>query len=107
MSNGKKASNRDTSEASDLEPIIRAIASEEEFGGTFSKAVYVSFHSVRKRLADCDNLSGKAVLDGVVEAGVLRDDSPKYVKEVRHSQEQGAVEKTIITIYEVDDEAPD
>ncbi len=101
MSNGKKSNNRDTSEAANHQSIIRAQSVVAEQGSAFDTPVRVSFHSIRKRLCDVDNLSGKAALDGVVTSGLLRDDSPKYVKEISHSQEQGADEKTIITIDEV------
>jgi hypothetical protein len=58
----------------------------------------VHFHSVRKRLADSDGISGKAALDGLVHAAILQDDSPKFVTSTTHSQEQGTIEETIITI---------
>lgn len=60
--------------------------------------VKIHIHSVRKRLADPDGLSGKAVIDGLVKTGVLPDDSLKYVSGVEFSQEKGSEEKTIITI---------
>ena len=55
-------------------------------------------HSIRKRLTDADGVSAKAAIDGLVLAGILPDDSPKYVKEVTYSQEKGDPEKTIIEI---------
>ena len=58
----------------------------------------VVIHSVRKRLADADGISCKAVLDAIVKAGVLPDDSPKYVKSVTFTQEKGDEEKTIISL---------
>ena len=69
----------------------------------FDTPVCISFHSIRKRMADIDGISGKAAIDGLVHSGVLQDDSPKYVKEVRHTQEQGKDEKTIITIETIED----
>lgn len=71
----------------------------------FTSPVCITIHSIRKRLADIDGISGKAVIDGLVKAGVLEDDSPKFVKEVRHTQEQGKVEKTIIRINPIEDGA--
>ena len=98
----EKASDRITdTNADDEQAICYAPLGAEEMP-RFDKAVCVSFHSVRKRLADIDGISGKAALDGLVISGVLPDDSPKYVQEVRHTQEQGKVEKTIITIYEIE-----
>ena len=64
----------------------------------FDSPVRITFHHVRKRLADIDGLSGKAAIDGIVKAGILADDSPKQVAEVSHTQSKGSVEKTIITI---------
>ena len=67
----------------------------------FTAPVRITVHSIRKRLTDADGASFKAVLDGIVKAGVLQDDSPKYVKEVSYTQEKGKEEQTIITIEEV------
>ena len=58
----------------------------------------ITIHSIRKRLADPDGISAKAAIDGLVHAGILRDDSCKYVSEVRFTQEQGKDEETIITL---------
>lgn len=58
----------------------------------------IHIHSKRKRLADPDGISGKAAIDGLVMAGVLVDDSCKYVSEVRFTQEQSKAEETIITL---------
>jgi Holliday junction resolvase RusA-like endonuclease len=60
----------------------------------------VHVHSKRKRLADPDGLSIKAVLDGLTKAGVFADDNAKRIKEVRFTQEQSSVEETIIEILE-------
>ena len=54
--------------------------------------------SKRKRLADPDGISAKAVLDGITKAGILVDDSAEYVKEVTFSQEKSKEEETIIHI---------
>jgi len=42
--------------------------------------------SRRYRLCDPDGISGKALLDGIVRAGILPDDSAEYINEVRHKQ---------------------
>lgn len=62
--------------------------------------VVICIHSARKRLCDADGVSAKAAIDGIVHSGLLSDDSPTYVKEVRYTQEKGSEEKTIITILE-------
>lgn len=58
-------------------------------------------HSKRYRLADSDGISAKYVIDALVLGGVLADDSPEFVKEVRFSQEKISKDKpeeTIITV---------
>ena len=66
--------------------------------------VSVHIHSIRKRLTDADGISGKAAIDAIVKCGIIKDDSPQYVKTVTYSQEKGKEEKTIITIEEMDNE---
>ncbi len=64
----------------------------------FKPPVTIFVHSIRKRMCDMDGISAKAVIDGLVKEGVLWDDNPCFVKEVRFTQEKGKEEKTIITI---------
>jgi len=89
---------RTTDCIANLEPVISDAPLAAEEVARFNSPVRVHFHSIRKRLADVDGISGKAVLDGIVIAGVLADDSPEFVKQVTHSQEKGVEEKTIITV---------
>ena len=58
----------------------------------------IHIHSKRKRLADPDGISAKAVIDGLCKAGILADDSAKYIKSVTFSQEKADKEETIIEI---------
>lgn len=63
--------------------------------------VKIHIRSFRKRLCDADGISAKAAIDGLVHAGVIPDDSPKYVSVVSYSQEKikkGEEEKTEIQI---------
>ena len=63
------------------------------------KSVHV--HSKRKRLADPDGVSVKALLDGLRKAGIFVDDSAKYIKEVSYSQAKCKAaedEETVIVI---------
>jgi len=65
----------------------------------FHTPVHIRIHSVRKRLCDADGISAKAAIDGIVKAGLLQDDSTKFVKEVRYSQEKTkGPEYTVITL---------
>lgn len=67
----------------------------------FDSPVRVHFHHIRKRLADLDNLCGKAVLDGLIACGILEDDRQAFVKEIKHTQEIGKEERTIVTVEEI------
>ncbi len=70
----------------------------------FNTQVSIRVHSKRRRLADSDGISAKAVIDGLVANGLFPDDTPKWVKEVRFTQEKvkmPLIEETIIYIEEV------
>lgn len=60
----------------------------------------INVHSKRSRLCDPDGVSAKALIDGLVLAGVLRDDSAKSVSEVRFTQEIGEDETIVDVIFE-------
>lgn len=72
----------------------------------FDSPVRIIFTHYRKRLADLDNLSTKAVLDGIVSAGFLTDDSPQQVAEITHRQIKSADEKTVVTIEALNESTP-
>ena len=64
----------------------------------------IHVHSQRHRLTDAGGACDKYVIDAIVDAGLLKDDSPKEVKKVSSSQEKITKEfeeVTIITIEEV------
>ena len=66
------------------------------------RRVRLHFHSKRKRLADPDGLSAKAVIDGLVRAGILRNDSANEIESVTFSQEKTKGDEiTEVTIEEV------
>lgn len=90
---------RDTDTAADMEPVepTTALAGTAQVR-SYNQAVHIHIHSIRKRPVDPDGVSAKAAIDGIVEAGVLRDDTPEFVKAVTFSQEKGSEEKTVITL---------
>jgi len=101
----RKAGNEDCStvQAANMEPDPgnAPLGSEEIEGLDPQSRVRIHIHSRRKRLCDPDGISGKAVIDGFVHAGILADDSPKHVKEVSFSQEKTTgKEETIIEIWQ-------
>jgi len=46
--------------------------------------IRLHFVHYRRRHGDVDNLSVKALLDGLVKRGVFADDSSKYIQEITH-----------------------
>lgn len=52
----------------------------------FDSLVRIAVVSYRTRLADADGISAKYAIDGLVYAGVIKDDCAKYVQEVAYSQ---------------------
>lgn len=56
--------------------------------------------SIRKRLTDADGVSAKAAIDGLVHAGIIKNDTPDIISKVSYSQQKGKDEKTHITLYE-------
>ena len=99
----KKIDNRIAIAAADMEQNFNDAPDGKEVTERFTAPCSIHFHHIRKRLADIDGLSSKAVIDGLVHSKVLQDDSPKYVKEVLHTQEKSVdgTEWTIIAITEL------
>lgn len=72
----------------------------------FNSPVDIFVNHYRTRLLDQSNLNAKAAEDAIVASGVLRDDSLKEVREVRHRQikvKDYSEEKTVIMIRPVGD----
>ena len=67
----------------------------------FNSKVSIRVHSVRNRLIDHDNLFSKYFIDAIRYCGILLDDSPQHIQEIRHTQEKGKDEYTVITIEAV------
>ena len=58
--------------------------------------IYVK--SYRKAKHDPDGISAKAVIDGLVRAGILADDTSKQIKEVTFESRKSKDERTTIEI---------
>jgi hypothetical protein len=96
--NDNQTANRYTAPDANVEPdTANAPDGSDDIARVFAPCC-ISFHHVRCRLADMDGISIKAVLDGIVHAGILADDSTQQVTEIRHSQSKGKNEKTTITL---------
>ena len=67
----------------------------------FDSPVNVLVHSYRYRLCDPEGISIKWALDEIVKAGILVDDKPENIQEVRFKQtkiKKPTEESTVITI---------
>ena len=87
-----------------MEPIARDEPIQKSRHPTFDTLVDIRIVSHRTRLADADGISGKAAIDGLVHACIIRDDSPKEVREVSYAQikvKNKEEEKTVIQITRV------
>lgn len=58
--------------------------------------------SYRKLRHDTDGVSAKAVIDGLVHAGVLADDTSEQVKEITFESRKSKDERTVIEIETID-----
>jgi hypothetical protein len=88
----------------DLERTIGDESVEPVTSPAFDSQVSVRIHSYRCRLVDVDGVSSKALLDGLVLAGIIANDTTKEVREVLYSQtkvKNKADEKAIVTIERV------
>jgi Holliday junction resolvase RusA-like endonuclease len=104
MKNAKDG-NRNTATDADLESNIGDAALRANEAPAFTAPCRVTFHHIRKRLADIDGISGKAVIDGLVQAGIFANDTTKQVAEIRNCQSKGDREETriVIEVVEADD----
>ena len=89
--------NRHTRKNANMEPAAGNESLAAKTGTGFTSPVDITVHSVRKRTCDIDNISIKAVLDQLVRSGVLGGDDAQYIRSIKHTQEKGEPEMTIIT----------
>ena len=62
--------------------------------------VDVRIHSYRKRQVDTEGIRIKAAIDGIVQSGIIRDDTPDHVRAIIVTQEKDDLERTEIEITE-------
>ena len=62
----------------------------------------ITITSRRKRQCDVDGISAKAIIDGLVHCGILQDDGPQFVKEIRYKQEKVSSEADEVTVVEIE-----
>ena len=90
-----------TNPIADMEQNISDALLDQKEIERFTTPVDIHIHSKRTRLADPDGISAKAIIDGLVHTGLLRDDTSKEINIISYSQEKATEEETIITITEV------
>ena len=98
----QKSRNRAADPDADLESDTEHALQAADAIAAFDTPVRITFTHVRKKLADIDGISVKAAIDGLVAIGILADDSPAWVQEVRHRQTKGSVEETRIVIEAIE-----
>ena len=99
-----KRNDRDSGKDADVELLIGNEPLATGKGPTFDAQVDIRVDHYRCRLADPDGNSVKAAIDGLVHCGILRDDSAKEIREIRHFQikvSRPEDERTEITITEI------
>lgn len=97
----------DSRQATDMECTACDEPIQTRGGAAFDTPVSIRISSYRCRLADVDGLSAKAVLDALVLARVIANDTTKEVTEVLFSQtkvKDKSEEKVIVTVERVNNE---
>ncbi len=84
--------------ATDLEQDSSDAPVAEKDAARFNSRVNIKVTSYRKLKHDPDGVSVKAVLDGIVRAGLLSDDSTQQVKSITFESIKSKEEKTVIEI---------
>lgn len=102
MRNDEKSGNHDPVADANVEPNTSDATLRTNEVAAFTAPCRITFHHIRKRLADLDGLSGKAIIDGLVQVGLLADDTAKQVAEIRHYQTKGEPEETRVVIESIE-----
>lgn len=95
---------RDSREVANMECVIGNESLEKGGRAAFDSPVSIRIDSYRIRLADVDGISGKAVLDALVLAKIIANDTTKEVKEVLFSQtkvKNKTEEKVVVTVVRI------
>lgn len=90
--------NRASIPSTDMEQDTGDAPVAEKDATRFDTLVNIHVISYRKLKHDPDGISVKAVLDGIVRAGILADDSTEQVKSITFESIKSKEEKTIIEI---------
>ena len=84
------------------QPALGATFQGVVFGGPVTIEALMTVH--RGVLPDCDAIAAavKPVIDGIVDAGVILDDSPKHVRSITyHAPKRSDARRLVVLIKEV------
>ncbi|MGW8324055.1 MAG: hypothetical protein ACWGNI_00035 [Desulfobacterales bacterium] len=97
----EKNGNRASDTAPDMEQTFVCKPLGTKKNPRFNSPVRIVVRSTRKRQTDDGAVSEKAVVDGLVKAGILKDDRKEYARVTVEEPELSQEEKTIIEIEEI------
>ena len=87
--------------AADAKPARRAKPAPQDAAEAIHPRFRIDVHHRSRRLSDATGRSHKAAVDGIVEGGILPDDSPEYLEEIRETRRQGQRDETIIEVWQI------
>jgi len=87
--------------AADAKPARRAKPAKKNAAEEVHPRYRIDVHHRSRRLADATGRSHKACVDGIVRGGILPDDGPQYLEEIRETRRQGSRDETIIEVWEI------
>ena len=87
--------------ATDAKPARRAKSKAKDGAEAVHPRFSITIHHRSRRLADATGRSHKACVDGIVRGGILPDDGPKYLEEIRETRRQGPRDETIIDVWQL------
>ena len=87
--------------AADAKPARRAKPAAKDEVKEIHPRYRVDVHHRSRRLADATGRSHKAAVDGIVRGGILPDDSPEYLEEIRETRRQGERDETVIEVWQI------
>ncbi len=86
----------------DLESRLGHASLAKEAPPRFDGPVGIRIVEYRHRLADPDGACAKYLLDAIISAGVLPDDSAKFVKKIEKEQIKVGRDKSEMTVVEIE-----
>ena len=92
-----RAANRKSVRSGDAQ---RALGDETD-SPRFS-CIDVQIHVTRRRGTDREATRIKAVIDGIVRGGIIKDDGDNEIKTIQVTKAKGSKEETIITVKQAD-----